>query len=163
MGLRNPRIEGQVQPYSINHNVTRGEWAVNDCQTCHNDQSRMTQPIKLAGTFRRRDAHFVTDTNVPASGEMYADETGALYYQPAPTSDNIYIFGNSRVSWVDWFGGLFFLGVLLGVGGHGTLRFVSSLRKPAHKHADDRKSLHVPQPTSASGTGCKPSRSCCCC
>ena len=31
LGLNNPRIEGLTQPYSINHNVTRGENAVNDC------------------------------------------------------------------------------------------------------------------------------------
>jgi thiosulfate reductase cytochrome b subunit len=133
LGLGNPRIVAQVQPYSINHNVTRGEWAVNDCQSCHSDESRMTQPIKLAdyvpaGTL----PEFVSDTNVPDTGEMYADESGALYYQPAPKNEKLYIFGNSRVSWVDWFGGLFFLAVIAGVGGHGTLRYVASRRKPKH-------------------------------
>ena len=131
LGLNNPRIEGQVQPYSINHNVTRGEWAVNDCQSCHSDESRMTQPIKLADYVPAGvTPEFVSDTNVPATGEMYTDEGGALYYQPVPTNEKLYIFGNSRVSWVDWFGGLFFLAVVLGISGHGTLRYVSSLRKP---------------------------------
>ena len=134
LGLNNPRIEGQVQPYSINHNVTRGEWAVNDCQSCHSDESRMTQPIKLADYVPAGVMpEFVSDTNVPATGEMYTDETGALYYQPVPKNEKLYIFGNSRVSWVDWFGGLFFLAVVLGIGGHGTLRYISSLRKPKHE------------------------------
>jgi len=39
LGLGNPRIAGQVQPYSINHNVTRGEWSLNDCQSCHSDDA----------------------------------------------------------------------------------------------------------------------------
>jgi thiosulfate reductase cytochrome b subunit len=133
LGLDNLRIQGQVQPYSINHNVTRGEWAVNDCQSCHSDESRMTQPIKLADYVPAgRLPEFVSDTNVPATGEMYVDETGALYYQPAPKNEQLYIFGNSRVSWVDWFGGLFFLAVIAGVGGHGALRYIASRRKPKH-------------------------------
>jgi thiosulfate reductase cytochrome b subunit len=63
---------------------------------------------------------------------MYIDESGALYYQPAPKNEKLYIFGNSRVNWVDWFGGLFFLAVLAGVGGHGTLRYIAARRKPKH-------------------------------
>ncbi len=133
LGLGNPRIEAQVQPYSINHNVARGEYAVNDCRDCHNSQSRLTQPIMLAG-YVPGDVmpDFVTDTNVPASGEFTQDESGALYYQPTPAQDNLYVFGSSRISWVDWFGGLLFLGVILGVGGHGTLRYIASLRRPKH-------------------------------
>jgi thiosulfate reductase cytochrome b subunit len=133
LGLGNPRIQGQVQPYSINHNVTRGAWAVNDCQSCHSDDSRMTQAIKLADYVPAGiQPEFVSDTNVPATGEMYTDESGALYYQLAPKNEKLYIFGNSRVSWVDWFGGLFFLAVIAGVGGHGTLRYLAARRKPKH-------------------------------
>ncbi len=133
LGLDNPRIAGQVQPYSINHNVTRGEWAVNDCQSCHSDTSRMTQAIKLADYVPAGALpEFVSDTNVPTTGEMYTDETGALYYQSAPKNEKLYIFGNSRVNWVDWFGSLFFLAVIAGVGGHGTLRYLAARRKPRH-------------------------------
>jgi len=134
IGLNNPRIEGQVQPYSINHNVARGEWAVNDCQSCHSDDSRMTQPIKLADHVPAGVMpEFVSNTNVPANGEMYTDENGALYYQPVPANEKLYVFGSSRISWVDWFGGLFFLAVVLGISGHGTLRYIASLRKPKHE------------------------------
>lgn len=133
LGLGNPRISGQVQPYSINHNVTRGAWSLNDCRSCHSDDSRMTQPIKLADYVPAgKLPEFASDTNVPATGEMYTDESGALYYQPAPKNEKRYIFGNSRVSWVDRFGGLFFLAVIAGVGGHGTLRYIASRRKPKH-------------------------------
>jgi thiosulfate reductase cytochrome b subunit len=144
LGLGNPRIAGQVQPYSINHNVTRGEWAVNDCQSCHSDGSRMTQPIKLADYVPAGvQPEFVTDTNVPATGELYTDESGALYYQPIPKNENLYVFGNDRVSWVDWFGGLFFLAVLAGVGGHGTLRYLASRRKPKHEVSTEKVYMYA--------------------
>lgn len=131
LGLQNPRIEAQVQPYSINHNVTRGEYATSDCQTCHSSDSRVTQPIELAvyapaGVMPK----FVSDSNVNATGEITTAANGALYYTPVTREDGLYVFGRDRVSWIDWLGAIFFLGVILGVGGHGTLRYVSSLRHP---------------------------------
>ncbi len=130
LGLNNPRIEGMVQPYSINHNVTRGENAVNDCKSCHNDESRMTAPIKLADNAPVMPV-FDVDNNVSGSGELVTGEDGALYYQPMPAKDDMYVFGSSRISWIDWLGALAFAGSLLGVIGHGTLRFLSS-KKQAH-------------------------------
>jgi len=140
LGLADVRIEAQTQPYSINHNVTRGEFAINDCRACHNSDNRMTQPIKLAdyapgSVF----PEFASDTNVSATGEFMQDENGALYYQPIPAADKMYIFGSSRISWVDWFGGMFFIVVVLGVGGHGTMRYITLLRRPKHK----MKTKHV--------------------
>lgn len=130
LGLRNPRIEGRVQPYSINHNVAEGQWAINDCRVCHNSDSRLTQPIKLidsapAGVM----PEFDTGNNVESSGEIYKGSDGALYYKPAPANDKLYVFGNTRVPWIDRFGALFFLAVVVGVGGHGTLRYLSGRRR----------------------------------
>ncbi len=129
LGLNNPRIEGKVLPYSINHNVTKGDSAINDCETCHNEDSRMTQPLKLADHAPVMPV-FDADNNVNGSGEIVTGEDGALYYQPVPANDDMYIFGSSRVSWVDWLGALIFAGALLGVVIHGTLRFFSSKKQP---------------------------------
>jgi thiosulfate reductase cytochrome b subunit len=131
LGLNNVRIEGLVQPYSINHNVTRGENAVNDCKACHDDGSRVSQPILLAnyapdGTLPTFD----NNNNVNASGEIIISErSGAVYYNPVPANDKMYVFGSSRVNWIDWLGALLFTGSLLGVLGHGTLRYFSSRKK----------------------------------
>jgi len=131
LGLDNPRIEGLTQPYSINHNVTRGEDAVNDCKACHNDESRVSQPIKLSN-YAPNDSlpAFDTANNVNASGEIVKGDDGAVYYNPVPANDKLYVFGSSRVNWIDWFGALMFAGALLGVIGHGTLRYFS-IRKQA--------------------------------
>ncbi len=131
LGLRNPRIVGQVYPYSVNHNVAAGEWALEDCETCHTSQSRLTQPIQLAAYAPYDvDPELVNDTNVSIDGQVYVGEDGALYFRPDPA--HTYIFGHSRVAWVDWTGGLVFLGVLGAVAGHSGLRFYTSLRRPKH-------------------------------
>lgn len=130
LGLGNPRIEGLVQPYSINHNVTRGANAVNDCRACHNETSRVSQPIALAdyapnGTLPVFDAN----NNVNASGEIVTGKDGAVYYNPVPANDKMYVFGSSRVNWIDWLGAAAFAGSLLGVIGHGTLRYISGRKQ----------------------------------
>lgn len=135
LGLNNPRIEGLVQPYSINHNVRRGANAVNDCKACHNDESRVSQPIALADYAPNGILPvFDTNNNVNASGEIVTGEDGAVYYNPVPANDGMYVFGSSRVNWIDWLGALMFTGSLLGVIGHGTLRYISG-RKQAQRHA----------------------------
>jgi thiosulfate reductase cytochrome b subunit len=53
-----------------------------------------------------------------------------VYYNPTPAEDHMYVFGSSRVSWIDWLGALLFAGTILGVAGHGTLRFLSSRKQP---------------------------------
>jgi thiosulfate reductase cytochrome b subunit len=128
LGLNNPRIEGVIQPYSINHNVAKGTDAVNDCKACHNEKSRMTQSIKLAD-YAPVMPVFDTGNNVNGTGGIVKDKDGALYYQPAPAKDKMYVFGSSRISWIDWLGALIFAGSLLGVVGHGTLRFFSSKKQ----------------------------------
>jgi len=132
LGLGNPHIEGLTQPYSINHNVTRGDNAVNDCKTCHNDKSRITQSIVLSyqapyGTI----PVFDKNNNVNATGKIVVSErSGIVYYNPVPANDKMYVFGSSRVSWIDWLGSLMFSGALLGVLGHGTMRYFSSRKQP---------------------------------
>ncbi|MCX7754447.1 MAG: cytochrome b/b6 domain-containing protein [Anaerolineales bacterium] len=134
LGLENPRIEGQIQPYSINHNVAGKGHAIRECTTCHHENSRVTAPLQLttytpAGVMPQ----FVGDTNVNLTGEIVSGENGALFYQPVTIKDGVYVFGRDRVPWVDWFGALAFVGTLFGVAGHGTLRYLSWLKRPKHQ------------------------------
>lgn len=143
LGLDNPRIEGLVQPYSINHNVAKGENAVNDCKACHNEESRMTQPIKLADHAPVMPV-FDADNNVNGTGEIVTGKDGALYYQPVPAKDNMYVFGSSRISWIDWLGALLFAGSLLGVLGHGTLRYLAARKQPKGHGKTERIYMYEP-------------------
>ena len=130
LGLANPRIYGQVQPYSINHNVVRGDEAISDCQTCHTDDSDLIAPIALAGHVPGGVLpEFVQNVNVTASGEM-AFDAGELTYRPDPQADGVYIFGHNRVVWLDWLGALIFVSTLLIIAAHATMRFITTRRRP---------------------------------
>lgn len=139
LGLQHVRMEGQVQPFSINHNVTRGENALNDCQACHTAGARLTQGMQLAG-FAPVLPTFAANNNVTASGDLVRQGDGALFYQPVPARDNLYVFGASRLAWLDALGALAFAGTLLGVIGHASLRYVAS-RKRSHGHGPTRRVL----------------------
>lgn len=141
LGLRNVRIEGQVQPYSINHNVTRGEHALNDCQACHDGRSRVGQGLQLAA-FAPVVPAIDTRNNVSASGDVVRRADGSLHYQPVPQRDAFYVFGASRVGWVDLLGALAFVGTLLGVAGHGTLRYLAFRRRPPMHEATRRVHMY---------------------
>jgi len=133
LGLENPRIEAEVQPYSINHNIAGSDWAIKDCKACHAEDSRLAQPIKLAGAIPGGVwPEFVKDTNTLESGNLYT-ENGALYYRPATSDQKRYVFGHDRVPWVDWLGALFFVGTLGAVSVHGGLRFFTAMKTPRSK------------------------------
>ncbi|MFZ6030049.1 MAG: cytochrome b/b6 domain-containing protein [Chloroflexota bacterium] len=133
LGVANPHIAGEIQPYSVNHNVTGGAWAIRDCTACHADESSITRAMKLADSLPGGvTPAFVSDSNTLANGSVYR-ENGALYYRPATQNGGLYIFGHDRVPWVDWVGGLFFVGVLGGVAVHGGLRFYAAWKAPRHR------------------------------
>ncbi|MBK8048691.1 MAG: cytochrome b/b6 domain-containing protein [Anaerolineales bacterium] len=133
LGYANPRIDGQVQPYSINHSVARGDWATRECQACHTEASAVTLPMQLTSNPPGGvTPKFVSDNNVSASGALFNDG-GALYYEPVAENEDIYVFGRNRVSWVDWLGALAFVGTLLAVGVHATMRFYIALLRPQHE------------------------------
>jgi thiosulfate reductase cytochrome b subunit len=133
LGLLNVRIEGSIQPYSINHNVVRGEWATRDCQSCHDDDSRLGAAFILSDNLPGGVMpQFVQDANtLPTDG--LSVQNGSLVYQTAVEQNGLYVFGHNRIAWVDWLGALFFVGVLAGIAGHGGLRFYNAMRTPRHQ------------------------------
>lgn len=131
LGLKNPRMDGQVQPYAINHGVARGAHVLRDCAACHNKQSRMQEGMTLA-SFAPVLPHMEPAANVSPSGDLVRTSEGALRYQPVPARDALYVFGSSRLGWVDAIGLLAFVGTLLGVSGHALLRYLAWRRRAHH-------------------------------
>ncbi len=129
LGLKNVRIYGQVQPYSINHNVVGSDYATRECSACHNADSRVTAPITLVVSAPANVIpEFVKNANVAPSGTIIS-QNGSLLYNPINEEDKTYLFGHNRVGWIDWFGALLFVGTVLGVAGHSTLRYLAARKR----------------------------------
>ncbi len=143
LGLKNPRIQSEIQPYSINHTVTTGEWATRDCQTCHGEDSKVTAAMFLSAKVPGGVMpEFVKDTNTLPNGELYTTADGALYYQPVTEENDLYVLGHNSVGWVDWAGIIFFIGTVAGVSVHGGLRYQAS-RKHAHHSRVEIKQVYM--------------------
>jgi hypothetical protein len=123
IGVSNPKIRGQMQPYSLHHGVVSGRWATRECNDCHASLSRMTEPFALA-TYVAGGVkpQLVGETNVRMEGPIHRSEDGRLEYHPSTTAAGIYIAGHDRARWLDAAGGLFVLVVLGSVSVHTVLR-----------------------------------------
>ncbi|HJS29501.1 MAG TPA: cytochrome b/b6 domain-containing protein, partial [Anaerolineales bacterium] len=129
LGLEDPHIEGDVQPYAISHTIAADEWAIRDCSTCHSESSRVTQGMVLSAYIPGEVMPaLISGGGASPGGELVRAEDGSLAYKPQPEEDGTYIIGHTSVRWVDWFGTLLFLGTLAGVTLHGGLRFYHSFK-----------------------------------
>jgi|GEM_PF-50844 len=136
LGLDNPRIVGEVQPYNMSHNVVSGEWATKDCETCHGGDSRISQPMSVGPYVPGGVMPEFTGTSGISTqvGNFTVDDSGALFYEPDAAGAGLYVPGHSSLSIVDIIGWLSVLGVLLGIIVHGGYRLYQAARKPRHKH-----------------------------
>ena len=132
-GLDNPRIAGDIRPYSINHNVTHGQWATKACRACHGEESRITQGIKLASYIPGGVLPQPLPSTTLMLGELILTDEGSLYYQPQTQTigegTSLYVLGLDAVDWIDWLGAWLFLGTWLGVVIHGGLRYFLARRR----------------------------------
>jgi thiosulfate reductase cytochrome b subunit len=139
LGLSNPRIKGEIQPYSINHDVASTDWALADCNACHGEESRITQPIKLALNLPGNALPgFVPGSGRSLDGSLQQEDDGALYYYPASEMEELYIFGHNNLAWLDWIG-LGLVGfVIMGVAVHGGLRVYFDSKNAPHESTTKR-------------------------
>jgi thiosulfate reductase cytochrome b subunit len=135
LGLETPRIQAEVQPYSVSHNVTNGEWVTKECTACHTGESRITQPMQLASYIPGHVwPEFVHNDSVNVTGEIVSNYTGELVYQPASITEGLYVLGHNSVPFVDWVGVLALLGTVGGIAVHGGGRVLAAMvNKEGHK------------------------------
>lgn len=136
LGYESPRIAADVEAHAVNHGVTNGEWALRECSSCHQNDSRLAAPILLAShTPGGVLPHFTGG----ADGALAADDGGRVQFTPVQAVEpvGLYIFGRDAVAWIDWLGVGLLLAVMGGVVVHGGLRvfFLRRMGDQAH-HAD---------------------------
>ncbi len=130
VGVENPRIRGEIQPYSIHHDVAGVGWSVKDCRECHDKESR------LAGTFLLADFAPGGVKPVPV-GDSFTKidpswvrlDGGKVVLERSPKDMGLFVLGHDRIDWIDKLGVLLFVLTLAGVFLHGGGRILASLAR----------------------------------
>ena len=135
-GLDNPRIQGEVQPFGVNHNVATGEWATKDCRACHGSDSRLGAAITLSDrTPGGVQPALYEGGPVQWPGGVEVGDGGELRFVPDTAEAGLYVFGHNAVDIIDWLGILMVLGVTIGVVIHGGMRFWSARKRAKEEGA----------------------------
>ncbi len=144
LGLSNPRIMGELQPYAINHGVAGGEWVISECETCHSADSRLSRDFALASYLPGGVMpDLVPGSPAELSGEVVVGDDGALLLKPRPAELGLYVIGRDRTGWVGWLGALTTLVVAVGIGVHGGMRLYHSTRSAKHEPSTRRVYMYT--------------------
>jgi len=130
-GVSEPRIASEVTPFSINHDMVGGRWALRDCGACHGEGSRLAAAFPLSAYQPGgQPPLLVSYPEVQLAGRV-TSASPAAQFDPDPRSAGFHILGLDAQPWVDRLGLTLFLGVVLGVIGHAVARIVAARRRPA--------------------------------
>jgi hypothetical protein len=123
VGVRDPRIEAEVEPYELHHGVAAGRWATRSCEDCHAARSRLAARFELAsyapgGVLPK----IVGSGGATLTGRVEFGDRGSLVFRPETRRAGLYVLGHDHWPWVNILGGLALVGVVLTVGTHAGLR-----------------------------------------
>lgn len=134
LGVEHPEIRGAIDAFPIQHGIVAGTWVRRDCDDCHAENSRLNADIRLAAV-----APFGANLPPPTGGGLRLE--GAVVWDASArswvlrrdASTSLYVFGHSRLAWMDRMGWLALAAVLVGIAVHGGLRIRASRRhRPVH-------------------------------
>ncbi|MCU0612454.1 MAG: cytochrome b/b6 domain-containing protein [Candidatus Eisenbacteria bacterium] len=132
LGLQDPRIVAELQPFAIHHGVAAKGWATEDCAACHHPQSRIDRPFTVGrGTPGDVRPMLAGGTGVRLAGQVRAED-GRIDYRPRSTAAGLYVLGHDSHPLSDAVGVIAVAGVLFGVAGHGALRLRVARKMPRH-------------------------------
>jgi len=140
VGVADPRIVAEVEPYGLHHGVGPAQTATRTCETCHTSNSRLAEPFELAsyvpGGVRPTLA---SDGGTQSAGRLVTVGPTSLVYQPDTRQAALYVLGHDRWTAVNALGGFALLAVVVGVAAHAGLRIRGprkSAAAPPSSHDD---------------------------
>ncbi len=130
VGVDRPRIQAEIQPFTMAHAVVDTTLAVRDCAACHSAESRVSRPITLA-SFAPGGVLpvLVGDASTALGGAILKAEDGRVLLQPVRQPIGMYVHGAEGVNTLDIAGLLLVAGVVVGSTIHGGLRFATRRRR----------------------------------
>jgi hypothetical protein len=132
VGVKDPEIRAELQPYTIAHGVQSTQFALRDCSSCHSPGTRVGKSILLAD-YVPGDVlpSLVADAGVLGAGSYERDDGGALHYRPETPKSLAYVLGAQPFSLLDKIGLLALILSTVGALLHGLFRILAARRRLA--------------------------------
>ena len=129
LGVADPVIKAAVEPHEVKHGVVAGKWVRRDCASCHSKDSLLDRDIFLAASVPGGVLPTLPSNN-GVELALEVEKANGLVLRRGTLSD-MYIFGHSRRTWIDFIGFLGLGAMVVGIGIHAGLRIRAGRRRPA--------------------------------
>ncbi|NNF51708.1 MAG: hypothetical protein HKN59_04645 [Gammaproteobacteria bacterium] len=134
IGLSGLTIKTELTPFPIVHNVGAEHFATRECRTCHDRDSVLNAAFPLTsylpGGIAPGTEGYAT---IEIVGSLVPDGNGGISGVPDLRQSGYYIIGLHNVPIVDWLGLAIFVLVILAVGAHGLIRFLTRRQRAHHE------------------------------
>jgi thiosulfate reductase cytochrome b subunit len=147
LGVREPAIDGVLEPHVLGHGVSSRDRALRDCEACHSEASHLEDDYVLAswlpGGVPPRPPE--GGARVELTGAIVPTASGgvALHRDGATAQGGLHVLGLTRQVATNRLGFALFVAVALGVAAHALARMVARRRRgaaaAAHAHAGDQE------------------------
>ncbi len=125
LGLPDPRIVGEMEPYGLHHGIASGDFALRDCQACHGRGSQFRQAVQVATALPGGVLPVLAaGSNASMDGRFWKDADGSCWYRGELEDSSLYMLGASFSPQIDFLGKWLIVLVLLVVGFHALFRFI---------------------------------------
>lgn len=133
VGVANPHIEAEIQPYGLHHGVGPADTSIRQCETCHSSTSRLGRSMVVASYLPGGvEPKLIGDCNLPPAGTLSLRHDGALVFSPNLRDVDLYVLGFHGWGWVYGVGLLAISAMLLAIAVHAGLRVRSALRHKSY-------------------------------
>ncbi|MBN2719245.1 MAG: cytochrome b/b6 domain-containing protein [Deltaproteobacteria bacterium] len=140
VGVKQPRMVGEISAYPIAHGITNKDGVLASCDACHDADGRFAGNIKVSDRLPAGGTLMLgKNMDRLTHGQLLSSES--LTWQRQGVEDTWYVFGFSRADWSDTGGFILFVLSFLGILAHGGYRFVT--RKQRTHHAANLKKVYM--------------------
>lgn len=131
-GIEGPEIAGTIEAYPVNHGVVHEAQMKRDCSSCHGGASRFGRDVLLTAAAPGGNTPLFTENSLPLlNGEVSINGNGEVILKRTSAITGHYIFGHSRLQWLDRLGLWLFLLAVFFIITHGGYRFLQARKHPA--------------------------------
>jgi len=131
LGVKNPSIAGAVDSYRVNHGIADKKVVRRDCGGCHGPDSRLGSSIVLSSAAPAGVMPVLSRDMTASFNGRFVQREKSIEAERGSHVRGYYVFGFSRVWWLNLAGFAVFFMTFAGIAAHASLRYISRVADEA--------------------------------